>query len=703
MQCAIGAVVLLWMLAAVPCLHAQAITVKACTVLRARQSEPEDKAVSGTKRIQQALNLCLPGEAVVLEARGGYDAFTSAPLIIPRGVTLFVSKGVTLYAATNPRDYDLWLGSCGVVGGTRQGCKPFLFAYQAANSGVAGDGTIDGQGQRWWPLEEQAKRAKKPVSLPALVSSYESQNFSVRGLTLKNAPGITEALYKTIDFTAQGTRIEAAAGPVRGVLLSNSPGAKLSNLTIAVPGTALDLRASILGGTKRVSVDQVLIRGGAGISLGDDVYGSVHDISIADSKIKDARRGINFNLIGTRGGALHGVHLSNVCLSQVAQPLNVEQTQSSASHALPGGRDIEFDQVVVRGVGALQASGVSPDASVRCNAADASVVPAAPQWSVDLSTLSEPGTKTRLVVAQNGSGDFRSIQQAVNALPDTGGSIAVEPGVYREVVTIRKPHVHLYGTSADPAKTEIVFNNTGPKDGGTFNSATVFVEADNVTLDHLTIANDAGSGKGQAVALAVTADRAIFRHVRLLGAQDTLFAASKYCYGDYGPCIPARQYFSDCYIAGNTDFIFGDAEAVFDHCELHGIAGRGVMYTAQDRHNTVQPSGYVFDHCRLTASKDAGRIALGRPWRPHATVVFLNTEMDAPVMPAGWLEWPRFGVPSLPIAFYAEYHSTGPGADPSAREPYSYQLTAAEAAQWMPKRFLAGTDGWDPMRGDTVK
>jgi pectin methylesterase-like acyl-CoA thioesterase len=112
----------------------------------------------------------------------------------------------------------------------------------------------------------------------------------------------------------------------------------------------------------------------------------------------------------------------------------------------------------------------------------------------------------------------------------------------------------------------------------------------------------------------------------------------------------------------------------------------------------VQPSGYVFDHCRLTAAAGAGRIALGRPWRPHSTVVFLNTRIDAPVFPGGWLEWRRFGVPSLPTAFYAEYNSTGPGADPSAREPSAHLLTAAEAARWDPAHFLAGADGWNPMR-----
>jgi pectin methylesterase-like acyl-CoA thioesterase len=197
------------------------------------------------------------------------------------------------------------------------------------------------------------------------------------------------------------------------------------------------------------------------------------------------------------------------------------------------------------------------------------------------------------------------------------------------------------------------------------------------------------------VALAVTGDRDSFRNVRLLGAQDTLFAASKYCYGDYGPCVPARQYFADCYIEGNVDFIFGDSKAFFERCELHGVAKGNVFYTAQGRHTAAQSSGYVFDHCRLTAEPGDRRIFLGRPWRPFATVIFLNSEIDAPVESAGWEEWPRFGVPSLPTAYYAEYNSSGPGAGPAGREPHAHQLSAAEAQRWELKNFFGE---WTPAK-----
>jgi pectin methylesterase-like acyl-CoA thioesterase len=117
------------------------------------------------------------------------------------------------------------------------------------------------------------------------------------------------------------------------------------------------------------------------------------------------------------------------------------------------------------------------------------------------------------------------------------------------------------------------------------------------------------------------------------------------------------------------------------------------MLTAQSKHYPEEASGYVFDHCRVTAEPGAEHIYLGRPWRAYATVVWLNSEIDAPIEPAGWHEWEHDGKPSLPTAFYAEYRSSGPGANPARR-----QLAAAEAARFERRRFLSGEDSWDPTK-----
>ena len=622
---------------------AAAAQQKACAVLAARPAS----AGTDTARIQAALDICAPGSAVVLRSAGSSVRFQSAPLVVPRGVTLFVDRGVTLAASGNRRDYDLSPGSCGALpAGQAAQCKPFVFAYQAAFSGVSGAGTIDGQGDAWRGVPEGAV-------VPALVSSYESQGFRIDGVTLRNAPGVHAAIYKTTALEISGLKIDSATGD--GLLLSNTTGAQIAGLWIRVPGEALSLKASILGATTGIHIGGLHIFGGRGMALGDPEYGPVRDITVDGIGMDEASPGFAF-----LGGQTRAIQIRNGCVNVAlaGAPWSFEAvTSGNCQNA---------------GFGAAPASRLSPG----------------------VTALPAPGRARSLVVAQDGSGAFASVQQAIDALPASGGEITVKPGTYREVVSIRKPHVHLHGADSDPAKAVLVFNH-GPSNGGTFASGTLYVEAPDATIDHLTVANDLGSGHGQGVALYITADHAVFRHLRILGAQDTLFAASRYCYGDYGPCVTARQYFEDCYIEGNTDFIFGDAMAVFERCELHGIAPGNVMYTAQSRHTAAQrESGYVFDHCRLTGeAREHGVISLGRPWRPYATVVFLHARIDAPVIPAGWTEWTRFGQPSLWTAFYAEYDSTGPGANPAAREPDAKLLTEWEAQQWSPKEFLGG---WEP-------
>ncbi len=271
-----------------------------------------------------------------------------------------------------------------------------------------------------------------------------------------------------------------------------------------------------------------------------------------------------------------------------------------------------------------------------------------------------------------------------------GAVISIAPGVYREVLKIDKPNIHLRSPYSDPSKTVIVFDNSAGTSGGTFRSATVFVNGDNFLAENLTFANDFNRTHpqlpqgSQALAVAVTGDRAVFRNMRFLGNQDTVYAAKK------------RQYFVDSYIEGNVDFIFGDARAVFENCEIRSNRKSGGYITAQGKSDAQQDNGYVFNHCRLTAGPGVQHVWLGRPWRPYATVIFLNTEMGDFIEPAGWREWHPGETHYLDTVFYAEYNSSGPGAHPGERDPHTRRLSAAEAAQYETRRYLAGADGWDP-------
>jgi pectin methylesterase-like acyl-CoA thioesterase len=316
------------------------------------------------------------------------------------------------------------------------------------------------------------------------------------------------------------------------------------------------------------------------------------------------------------------------------------------------------------------------------------------------SAQAQTAAKKTMVVASDGSGQFKTVQEAVDAARQGNTLIEIKPGEYRQVVAISANGVELRGLGKAPQDVVLVYDNSAASAGGTGRSGTVTVTGDDFCAENLTIANDFEKRHerteqgSQAVALRVTGDREIFRHVRLLGYQDTLYADSKTCHaaGETGACRASRQYFSDCTIEGHVDFIFGDAKAVFDGCEIHGIAHSMVTITAQSRVRPEEDSGYVFRDCTVTAEAGAQDILLGRPWRDYSAVVFLNTDFKATLDPKGWLEWDG----RLKTSDYAEYGSHGLAGDLAQRVAPSRQLTAAEVAKYSTKAWLSGTDGWDP-------
>ena len=287
-----------------------------------------------------------------------------------------------------------------------------------------------------------------------------------------------------------------------------------------------------------------------------------------------------------------------------------------------------------------------------------------------------------VVVAKDGSGDFPTVQNAVDhafdrVLAPTTARLVIEirPGVYRERVRVPhdRPRVTFLGTDA---QSTVITYGVGAKDvGGTFFSAVVDISADQFEASNITFENSYGAGT-QAVAVSVHSDRAVFRHCRFLGMQDTLYAAS------------GRQYYAESYIAGHVDFIFGNAAAVFDRCE---IRSRGAGYIAAvSRTLPEDAQGFVFHHCRLTADAGVHDVFLGRPWRNYARVVYLECAMGDHIRPEGWDNWNKVA------AEKTEYSSSGPGGAADARVKWARQLTAAEAGQFRPEVFLRGNDGWNP-------
>lgn len=327
--------------------------------------------------------------------------------------------------------------------------------------------------------------------------------------------------------------------------------------------------------------------------------------------------------------------------------------------------------------------------------------------AADVHVRVDPTLKTGIEAIDS----FPTIQMAMDhhsfARPNPDGTpgrvfIEIAPGTYHERVIVTQNHTNitLLGTGKSPEDVVITNSLNAKQAGGTFFTETVEVNGDGFEADNVTFENSAGN-TGQAVAIAVRADRALFKHCRFLGHQDTLFA-------DYG-----RQYYLDSYIEGGVDFIFGNATAVFDRSELHAN-GPGYL-TAQSRTAADQTTGYVILNSTVTSSIDhaappirsnasmagaksiaaaKGSIGLGRPWRPYSRVIFLHTALPADLNPAGWNNWNKAS--NEATAYYAESNSTGPGASPSTRVPWSHQLTPAEAERYLPGHFLRGPDHWNP-------
>ena len=306
-------------------------------------------------------------------------------------------------------------------------------------------------------------------------------------------------------------------------------------------------------------------------------------------------------------------------------------------------------------------------------------------------------------VASDGSGNFKTIQEAVNAFRDhmqVRVTVFIKNGVYAEKLVIPswKPNVHFIGESRDGVIITGDDFSGKPYPGGndqtgnnkfsTYTTYTVLIDAPDVTLENLTIRNTAGPRSGvpvgQAVALHVEGDRFVCRNCRLLGNQDTLFAARE----------GSRQYYDNCYVEGTVDFIFGKATAVFQDCTLHSLSDSFITAAATPDY---QPYGFVFFDCLLTADATATKVYLGRPWRPYAKTVFIRTRMGRHIVPAGWDNWRDPA--NEKTVFYAEFASQGPGAPATKsgqRAGWSKQLTAREARTYTLATIFSGRTRWLP-------
>ncbi len=305
-----------------------------------------------------------------------------------------------------------------------------------------------------------------------------------------------------------------------------------------------------------------------------------------------------------------------------------------------------------------------------------------------LAQISYVPAATNLVVAADGSGQFKTVQQAIMAVPAGSAAnpvfIRLKPGIYKELIYVQREKRFFHLVGEDASKTVLTYDLNarmpGPdgKELGTFRTASTVIDADDFTAENLTFENAAGP-VGQALAIRVEGDRVVFRNCRFLGWQDTILENR------------GRHYYRDCYIAGHVDFIFGGATAFFEKCHIHCL--RDGYITAASTPDS-QPCGFVFSDCRITGDAPGVRTYLGRPWRNYASTIFLNTQMGELVRPEGWHNWRK--AEAERTARYAEFHSTGPGAHPGERVKWARQLNEKEAKSITVHKVLSGSDGWTP-------
>lgn len=299
-----------------------------------------------------------------------------------------------------------------------------------------------------------------------------------------------------------------------------------------------------------------------------------------------------------------------------------------------------------------------------------------------------------IVVARDGTGEFRTIDEAIEvcrAFMDYHKVIYIKKGTYKEKLIIPSwlQNIELCGESReetiitydDHANVKIILGTAAPREQpmGTFRTYTLKVEGNDITLKNLTIENNSAR-LGQAVSLHTEGDRIKVINCRVIGHQDTIYTG----------VAGTRIYFNGCYICGTTDFIFGPSTAWFEDCTIESLVNSYVTAASTPKD---QPYGYIFNNCRLIAAEGVDQVYLGRPWRDYGYTLFMNCELGRHIRPEGWHHWEK---QREQTARYLEYNNRGEGANVKERAAWSRQLTKKEAGKITPEMVFSTNEKWIP-------
>ena len=303
-----------------------------------------------------------------------------------------------------------------------------------------------------------------------------------------------------------------------------------------------------------------------------------------------------------------------------------------------------------------------------------------------VSAASKYDNPDTIIVARDGTGEFRTIDEAIEvcrAFMDYHKVIYIKKGTYKEKLIIPSwlQNIELCGedmnetiiTYDDHANINITLGTAEPRTQamGTFRTYTLKIEGNDITIKNLTLENNAAR-LGQAVALHTEGDRIKVINCRLIGHQDTVYTG----------VANTRVFFKGCYICGTTDFIFGPSTAWFEDCTIESLVNSYVTAASTPK---GQEYGYVFNNCRLIAKEGVDKVFLGRPWRDYGYTLFMNCELGGHILPEGWHHWEKSREAT---ARYLEYNNRGAGAATGERVAWSRQLTKKEAQKITPWAVL---------------
>jgi polygalacturonase len=308
---------------------------------------------SDTARLQAAIDTCGAGHALRLSA-GAYHA---GPLTLRSGVTLLLDAGATLYASTNPKDYDLGAGTCGTIGPASKGCREFINVSDTVGSGIMGDGVIDGQGghamdgqaESWWQLARRAQKEKASQNVPRLIQLRKSREFTLYRVTLRNSPNFHVAMSDVDGFTAWAVKIDTPsdARNTDGIDPGGSRNITIAHSFIRTGDDNIAIKAGGSNLTENVSILHNHFYSGHGMSIGSETSGGMRRVLVDDLTLDGTTAGLRIKSDAGRGGLVTGVRYQNVCMRGVknAIELNTRYERRTEGSSIPVFRDITFERV----------------------------------------------------------------------------------------------------------------------------------------------------------------------------------------------------------------------------------------------------------------------------------------------------------------------------------------------------------------------